>query len=119
MTRKNAGFTLVELLVVLGIIGILTSALIFAINPVLQLKKGRDATRKTDLDNLRAALEIYRQAEGEYPSAAEMSSCGEGVSIAAGGITFLNSIPCDPVTGEAYAYSVNETAPYVVYTMYA
>jgi prepilin-type N-terminal cleavage/methylation domain-containing protein len=61
------GFTLVELLTVIGIIGVMTGAALFLINPVAQLNKSRDAKRKADLQQIRAALELYRSDYGHYP----------------------------------------------------
>src|SRR5579883_2019414 len=40
------GFTLLELLVVIGILGILAAALIATIDPFQQIKKAQDATMK-------------------------------------------------------------------------
>lgn len=56
--QRNKGFTLVELLVVIAIIGILAAVVMLAINPVEMMKKGRDATRMSDLENIRKALDL-------------------------------------------------------------
>ena len=98
---------------VLGIIGILSSAIIFVINPVLQIKKGRDTTRKADLNNIRTSLEIYRQAEGRYPP--EPLECDN--VLEADGVVYMNRVPCDPQGGN-YVYSVDPNAG-VVYSIYA
>ena len=52
------GFTLVELLIVIGILAILTSATILVLNPVRFFQEARDAQRFADLDSLRTVL-IY------------------------------------------------------------
>jgi general secretion pathway protein G len=63
--RSKKGFTLVELLVVIAIIALL--ALLGGANYIQSLKRGRDARRKGDLEQLRAALEMYRTDNNAYP----------------------------------------------------
>lgn len=53
-----AGFTLIELLVVIGIIGILAILVLLAINPAEMQRKGRDATRLSDLTTVRKAIDL-------------------------------------------------------------
>lgn len=67
---RQAGFTLIELLVVMGVISVLaavTSVLVIGNN----ISKGRDAKRKSDLEAIRSALEVYKNDYGHYPI-----SCG-------------------------------------------
>ena len=61
------GFTLVEIMVVIGIIGIL-SAIVYA-NFSDSRKITRDNIRKTDLKNLQIAIELYKAQNGVYPDA--------------------------------------------------
>lgn len=58
---RGQGFTLVELLVVIAIIAILAAVVILVINPVELTKRGRDATRLSDLANLQQAINITVQ----------------------------------------------------------
>jgi type II secretory pathway pseudopilin PulG len=51
-------FTLVELLVVIGILAILTAAVVIVLNPAELLKQGRDSKRTTDLANLNNAIKL-------------------------------------------------------------
>lgn len=53
------GFTLLELLIVVGIIAILSVALILVLNPAETLKKSRDAQRISDLSTMKTALGLY------------------------------------------------------------
>ena len=57
--RKNGGFTLLELLIVIAIIAILSVALVLVLNPAETLKKSRDAQRISDLSTMKTALGLY------------------------------------------------------------
>ena len=62
------GFTLLELLVVLGIVGILASITLVAINPSRQLSDARDAERRNNERNYGNALEQYVIGQWERPA---------------------------------------------------
>jgi len=62
---NNKGFTLVELLIVVAIIGILGSIVLFSITHVQA--RSRDSARVADLSQLSKALDLYVNQEGNYP----------------------------------------------------
>jgi prepilin-type N-terminal cleavage/methylation domain-containing protein len=63
--RKSPGFTLVELLAVIAIIGILTGIIMVNIGGLRA--KARDARRKADLSQIQNALELYYAEHDLYP----------------------------------------------------
>jgi prepilin-type N-terminal cleavage/methylation domain-containing protein len=67
MARKQAGFTLVELMIVVAIIGILSA---IAIPKFAELiRKSQEGATKGNLGALRSAIKIYYgDMEGQYPS---------------------------------------------------
>lgn len=111
---SRTGFTLIELLVVISIISVLAALLMANFIGVRQ--RGRDAQRKSNLYQIQSALEIYRSDNGNYPnpSLAPSPGCGKGVSISNGTTTYMNSIPCDPLTGNAFKYTSTDGTTYSI-----
>jgi type II secretion system protein G len=64
------GFTLIELIVAIAVIGILAAVILPSVQGVIM--KARDARRKTDLNSIQLALESYFNDIGYYPQ----SGCG-------------------------------------------
>lgn len=119
------GFTLVELLVVISILGILASIALVSFRSAQM--RGRDAQRKSDLKQISSSLELYYSDYGKYPAA---SSDGLGLIVGCPSTTdtacawgsgqfwdektiYFRTVPKDPVTGQNYYYrsiTVNNSA---------
>lgn len=65
ITRQQ-GFTLIELLVVIAIIGVLAGVVVMALDEARE--KGRDGGRKSQVQEVLKALELYYTDNGEYPT---------------------------------------------------
>ncbi len=71
---KQAGFTLVELLIVIAIIGILSTMAV--VNLSAAKSKARDAQRIQDIKAIQIALELYYADNDRYPSSQDCGSVG-------------------------------------------
>ena len=86
MKRSEQGFTLLELLVVMTIIGILASIAIPALRDSPQ--RAREAALREDLFTLRSTIDSYHGDKGYYPpDLATLVSDG-----------YMRQIPVDPMT---------------------
>jgi prepilin-type N-terminal cleavage/methylation domain-containing protein len=132
---RKKGFTLVELLVVISIIGLLASVVLATISTAR--RHVRDNSRLSDMKSIELALELYWQANNVYPgttaqygeNTAGSPSCGgwdvsfddkdgDGIlfidPLVEGG--FISKVPVDPQnTG---ACGVNGQAPSYAYYLY-
>jgi general secretion pathway protein G len=84
--KKDAGFTLVELMIVMAIIGVL--AVIAVPSYITAIKHAREAVLKEDLHVLRAAIDSYTMDKQKAPQSLD-NLTQEG---------YLKTIPDDPMT---------------------
>lgn len=109
--KSNKGFTLIEILVVVVILGILGAVV------VPQLMSRPDQARleaaRTDLKNLSAALDVYRLDNLQYPSSeqglealvSKPSGFPEPKNYSPDG--YIKKLPTDP-WGSPYIYERND-----------
>jgi len=64
---QTAGFTMIELLVVISVIGVLAVAVLSSINPIEQINKGRDTRTRSDAAQLINAVDRYYAIHEIYP----------------------------------------------------
>jgi len=100
--KDQSGFTLVELLVVIAVVGVMAGVLVAVLNPATFFARGRDSRRLSDLTTIQSALEQYYAENGSYP----LSIPAAGNPWTSGGVTYLKSVPGDP-SGGNYEYCVS------------
>lgn len=74
LKKRQSGFTIVELLIVIVVIGILATLVIVTFTGIQQ--KARDSQRQTDIQALDSHLESYYAQNGSYPSLTVLTSTG-------------------------------------------
>ncbi|PIY68596.1 hypothetical protein COY90_05150 [Candidatus Roizmanbacteria bacterium CG_4_10_14_0_8_um_filter_39_9] len=102
------GFTFIEILVVVTIIGIITAVGTLSYSSIM--KQSRDAKRKGDLEQIRAAVEMYKSSTNKYPIKLDgivpTAFCS---TTDCSGEVYLSTSPKDPVpaTYRYYYYSLD------------
>jgi prepilin-type N-terminal cleavage/methylation domain-containing protein len=64
--REEGGFTLIELMIVIVILGILAGIVLFAVGGITD--RGTTAACKTDLSTIQTGVEAYYAKNGSYPA---------------------------------------------------
>jgi len=93
--HKKHGFTLVELLIVISIIGVLTSVVIASTTATRS--KARDVRRIGDLKEVQLALALYYDVNRSYPVSLNTIVSDK----------YLAAIPVDPDPTQSYEYQLN------------
>lgn len=112
--RPTSGFTLIEILLVMGIIAILATVVIVAINPARQFAQARNSQRTSNVFSILNAISqnmadnqgVFNCAAGAIPqTAAVIQSGGAGGGYNAADCltpTYLPALPFDPSAAGAH-----------------
>lgn len=65
--KRIKGFTMIELLIVIAVLGILAVAVLAAINPIEQINRGKDTGSRSDSEQLLSAIDRSYTTMGYYP----------------------------------------------------
>lgn len=126
--RQQKGFTLMEILLVIGLLAVLAVVVFVALDPAKRFQDTRNARRTTDIQNILSAVHTYvNDSKGTFPAAITSTEqqIGTGATgscaISTGGCStaancvdlstalasYLKSIPTDPNGDDAHTgYSI-------------
>ena len=105
--HESSGFTLIELLVAVAIFAILTALAVVSYTSAN--RRARDGRRRSDLEQVRTALEIYRADNTSYPVGTNFTTMVN--TLVAG--NYLSTATTDP-RGYGYYYNSATGVDYYV-----
>ncbi len=105
-TSGNLGFTLIEILIAIAVLGVIVGMVVFLVDPLKQIGKANDVKRESDFKQLSSALDTYYNDHAAYPSALDdvLNDPENG--------NYIQVVPQDPVNdpGKQYLYLTDGTA---------
>ncbi len=100
---RKYGFGMVELLIIVGLLSILIPGMIVLINPMARIAQANDAKRKSDIVNIKRALEIYYNDNDRYPASTATFTI-TGTSWGGSWNPYISRLPGDPSSSRRYVY---------------
>jgi general secretion pathway protein G len=122
---RNQGFTLIEIMAVVLIIGMLSGIVGFAV--LQQVDKARAVTARAQIDRLESSLELYNMDNGRFPNTDQgldalinkPTSAPEPLNYQPGGYLKGGQLPLDP-WGNEFQYEspgVNNTDSFDIWSL--
>ena len=106
---KRLGFTMIELLIVIAVLGILAVAVLSAINPIEQINRGRDTGSRSDAEQLVSAIDRYYASKGYYPWSVSADSLNKSTFGGGNGAVVMSKLisPTQTLGADAQAPLAN------------
>ncbi len=106
--KNKKAFTLIEILVVIGVLTILLAIALVAINPARQFSQANDVQRRSDVNAILNAIQQFAaDNKGTLPAGITTSAQTISSTVGAGNIdlcadlvpTYIADLPIDPTAG--------------------
>lgn len=104
---NSSGFTLVELLVVIGVLGILASGLLATVDPLEQFRKASDSNKSQTSLELVNAIQRYYAVHGAFPWDAADEGGDTNCTASKGTITGATGMQATAADGTANGFTTN------------
>ena len=102
MPNFKNGFTLIEVLVSITIVGIIFG---IVINSAASIQRSsRDAQREADLKLIQSALQQFYADHQYFPKDSLLATVGNGLNSVDSTKRYMEKIPGDPLTSNPYCY---------------
>lgn len=120
--QRQSGFTLIEIMVVMVIIGILASMSLGTF--LTSQQKSRDSQRKSDLKQIRNSLDMYFNDKGQYPVGSNglIMGCNNAQTCQWGsafqdqhGTVYMIQLPQEQQSDQIYRYESSTGQNYQLY----
>ncbi len=140
--KTKSAFSLFEMTIIIGLIMLIATGLLIALNPFRQIQKAWNSKRKSDLNGLKRIFEDFNNDKNRYPTAAEVCYdpptspridsygnracschiCGHRSGSPANLSPYADRLPCYPhaaTGGYLYDFDCSTTTPrwYRLYTV--
>ncbi len=126
MKQNEVGFTLIEILVSVGLLAALAALILVAVNPARQFAQMRNTQRTSDLNAILSAVgQRMVEHKGQFDCGTVTFPADTAVTATAGGLIgsgsgnvdvrsclvpmYISELPVDPVVGQSYAGSSYNT----------
>ena len=126
--NRKKGFTIIELLVVISIIGLLSTISVVVLNGARI--KSRDTKRVSDINNIKTALELYFNDKGYYPTSNTPTTLGVSPNLVlcdagfvasqascSAGKIYMNNVPTNVSPGGTPYFYTSLTATPETYSI--
>ena len=98
LRNRSAGFTIIDLLIVIVVIGILAGLVLNAFGNIQE--RARDTERQNDINSMHTALELFYTDEGGYPNETTAADVDDFA-----GVSLNSEATVAPNSGETYTYT--------------
>jgi len=120
MQKKQTGFSLIELMIVLVILGLIAG--VVGPQAMKYLSKGKTKSAQVQIENISSALDMYRLEVGSYPTSEQglkaLAETPTGVRGWNGPYLKKGNVPKDPWNNDyQYKRVSNNGHPYELYSM--